>query len=322
MTTTEHRPNGMGGGTSDRGTSDRGTSDHGATSGAADADGLVDYVDYGISPAPVSLRVRRRGPVVRVTLLGPGKGNAMGPDFWRDLPAVFTALDADDSVRAVVLAGSGQHFSFGLDLPAMLGEFGGMLRSDGGLAGARTAFHGRVREMQRGVELVAACRKPVAAAVSGWCIGAGLDLVAACDVRYASADARFSLREVRVAIVADLGGLHRLPAIIGDGNLRELALTGKDIDSARAARIGLVNDVLPDPAAALAAAHAFADEVAANPPLVVHGVKDVLDAMRGPEVAAGLRYVAAWNAAFLPSHDLDEAAAAFVERRPPSFQGR
>lgn len=270
-----------------------------------------------------SLRVGRRGYVAEVTLTGPGKGNAMGPDLWRELPVVFERLDGDDSIRAIVITGNGRNFTYGLDLPAMMGEIGGTQNDpDGGLARARTQFLDRLRKMQHSLDAVAACRKPVAAAVAGWCIGGGVDLLAACDVRYASADARFSVREVKVAIVADLGSLQRLPAIIGDGHLRELALTGKDIDATRAAAIGLVNDVLPDPAAALAAAHGFADEVAANPPLVVQGIKEVLDAGRADQVRAGLRYVGAWNAAFLPSHDLTEAVTAFVERRPPEYQGR
>ncbi|MGF7239110.1 MAG: crotonase/enoyl-CoA hydratase family protein [Frankia sp.] len=270
-----------------------------------------------------SLRIGRRGYVVEVMLTGPGKGNAMGPDLWRELPTVFGRLDDDDSVRAIVISGSGRNFSYGLDLPAMMGEIAGTQNDpDGGLARARTRFLHRLRTMQHAFDAVAACRKPVAAAVAGWCIGAGVDLLAACDVRYASADARFSVREVKVAIVADLGSLQRLPAIIGDGHLRELALTGKDIDASRAAAIGLVNDVLSDREATLAAAHTFADEVADNPPLVVQGIKEVLDAGRVEQVRAGLRYVGAWNAAFLPSHDLTEAVTAFMERRPPEYQGR
>lgn len=277
---------------------------------------------YDETTTYASLRVERRGHVAEVTLLGPGKGNAMGPDFWREVPLVFEALDGDDSIRAVVVTGSGANFSYGLDLAAMGGDIGSASADDGGLAGARTRFLDRLRAMQHSLNAVAACRKPVAAAISGWCIGGGVDFIAACDVRYASADAKFSVREVKVAIVADLGSLQRLPAIIGDGHLRELALTGKDIDAARAAAIGLVNDVAPDQAGALAAARDFADQVAANPPLVVSGVKEVLDAVRGPQVAAGLRYVGAWNAAFLPSHDLTEAMTAFMERRPPNYQGR
>src|SRR5262249_28345638 len=134
--------------------------------------------------------------------------------------------------------------------------------------------------------------------------------------------ARFSLREVKVAMVADLGSLQRLPRIIGQGATRELALTGKDIDAARAQSMGLCNDVLPDRAALDAAARAWAAEIAANPPLVVRGVKDVLDHGEGKSVAEGLDYVATWNSAFLASEDLGEATAAFAAKRTPEFKGR
>lgn len=286
---------------------------------------MADTPDTTAGPAAdlgglVSLQVRRTAHIAEVTLLGPGKGNAMGPDFWRELPLVFRALDADPEVRAVVLTGSGPHFCYGLDLPAMMHEWAGILGGDS-LAGPRSRFLDDIRRLQDAVNAVAACRKPVIAAVSGWCVGGGVDVISAADIRLASAEAKFSVREVRVAIVADLGSLQRLAGIIGEGHLRELAFTGKDIDAARAERIGLVNDVYPDQDAVLTAARELAGEIAANPPLVVQGVKDVLDVDRGPKVAAGLRYVAAWNSAFLPSKDLGEAMGAFLQRRQPEFRG-
>lgn len=265
-----------------------------------------------------SMTVSTTDGVAEVTMTGPGKGNAMGPDFWRELPEVFTALDADDRVRAVVLTGSGRNFSYGLDLVAMAGT----LSADPGLAAPRTQFLTHLQQMQGGINAVAECRKPVVAAVQGRCLGGGIDLIAACDVRYASADATFSVREVKVGIVADLGSLQRLPAIIGDGHVRELALTGRDVDATRAERIGLVNEVFVDAGAVLAAARACAVEIAANPPLVVQGVKAVLEDGRADAVSRGLRYVGAWNAAFLASEDLAEAVTAVFERRDPVFRGR
>jgi enoyl-CoA hydratase len=267
----------------------------------------------------VSLQVKQSGHVAEVTLLGPGKGNAMGPDFWRELPIVFRELDADPAVRAVVLTGSGKNFSYGLDLPAMMGGWADLLGE--ALAGPRTRFLNEVRTLQDSVTAVAECRKPVIAAVSGWCIGGGVDLISAADIRLASADAKFSVREVKVAIVADIGSLQRLSGIIGEGHLRELAFTGKDITAARAEKIGLVNDVYDDQEAVLAAARTMAEDIADNPPLVVQGVKDVLDHDRAPRVAEGLRYVSTWNAAFLPSKDLGEAVQAFLARRDPEFTG-
>jgi enoyl-CoA hydratase len=258
--------------------------------------------------------------IATVTLLGPSKGNAMGPDFWTECPQLFAQLDVDPDVRAVLLTGSGKHFTYGLDLAAMGGEFAPLM-ADKALAGPRTVFHDMIKRMQLATNAVADCRKPVVAAVHGWCIGGGLDLISAADIRYASADAKFSVREVKVAIVADMGSLARLPAIIGDGHLRELALTGKDIDAARAEKIGLVNDVFDDYDALLVGARATAAEIAGNPPLVVHGIKTVLDHSRSAAVDDSLRYVAAWNAAFLASNDLTEAITSVFEKRPADFSG-
>ena len=267
-----------------------------------------------------SVTVETKDHVAQVTLIGPGKGNAMGPAFWAEMPEVFAALDADRDVRAIVINGSGRNFSYGLDLPAMGGSFAPMM-AEGALARPRADFHAELRRMQNAISAVADCRTPTIASVHGWCIGGGVDLISAVDIRYASADAKFSVREVRLAIVADVGSLARLPLILGDGHLRELALTGKDIDAARAEKIGLVNDVYDDAESTLAAAHATAAEIAANPPLAVHGVKDVLDQQRIAAVSESLRYVAAWNSAFLPSKDLTEGIAATFEKRPPQFTG-
>ncbi|EHI13319.1 crotonase/enoyl-CoA hydratase family protein [Mycolicibacterium thermoresistibile] len=267
-----------------------------------------------------SVTVDVDGHVARVTLIGPGKGNAMGPAFWRELPEVFTRLDEDQNVRAIVLTGSGKNFSYGLDLPAMGDSLAGVMGPDAS-ARSRAEFHATVQRMQAAINAVADCRTPTIASVHGWCIGGGVDLISAVDIRYASADARFSVREVKLAIVADVGSLARLPLILNDGHLRELALTGKDIDAGRAEKIGLVNDVFADAEASLEAAHRTAAEIAANPPLTVRGIKDVLDQQRIDRVSASLRYVAAWNAAFLPSKDLTEGIAATFEKRAPNFTG-
>lgn len=267
-----------------------------------------------------SLTVDVADRVARVTLTGPGKGNAMGPAFWTELPQVFAALDADAGVRAIVLTGSGRNFSYGLDLAAMGDTLTPML-ADGAMAKVRADFHTRLRAMQQSITTVADCRTPVIASVHGWCIGGGVDLISAVDIRYASADAKFSIREVKLAIVADVGSLARLPLILTEGHLRELALTGRDVDAERAARIGLVNDVFADADACLAAAHSTAAEIAGNPPLVVQGIKDVLDEQRTAQVSASLRYVAAWNSAFLASRDLTEGMTAMFAKRPPEFTG-
>jgi enoyl-CoA hydratase len=257
--------------------------------------------------------VERQGSVALVTMLG----SAMGFEFFTELPKLFRELDADPDVRAIVLSGSGSNFSVGLDLKEVAPMFGALSNR----STSRTTLLAQVREWQASITAVADCRTPIISAIDGWCIGGGIDLIAATDVRLATTSAKFSVRETKVAIVADLGSLQRLVGIIGDGYLRELALTGGDIDAARAERIGLVNAVYADAALLKDAALAIAREIAANSPLVVRGVKDVLDAERAPRVEAGLRYVAAWNSAFLPSKDLNEAFTAFAERRPAEFTG-
>jgi enoyl-CoA hydratase len=188
-------------------------------------------------------------------------------------------------------------------------------------ARARSA-RAEILRLQASVTAVADCEVPVIAAVQGYCIGGGVDLIAACDIRLASADAIFSVREAKVAIVADLGSLQRLPSIIGAGHVAELAFTGKDIDAERARAIGLVNDVATDAEGLMKAAYELAREIAANSPIAVQGTKAVLAANEGRTVAEGLDYVATWNAGMLASDDLVEAMTAFMERRPARFTGR
>jgi len=255
----------------------------------------------------------------------PEKRNALGPAFWTDLPLAVAAITADRGIRAVVVAARGPHFSVGLDLVAMSGLVGPPEGGDGPRASAAAraqSARAEVLRLQASVTAIAECPLPVIAAIHGYCIGGGVDIAAACDIRLASADALLSVRETKVAIVADLGSLQRLPRIIGKGHVAELAYTGKDITAARAREIGLVNDVSADADSVLADARALAAEIAANSPLAVQGTKAVLSACEDRSVADGLDYVATWNAGFLASDDLVEAMGAFMEKRPPTFTGR
>jgi enoyl-CoA hydratase len=175
--------------------------------------------------------------------------------------------------------------------------------------------------MQASVTAIAELAVPVIAAIHGYCIGGGVDLVSACDVRLCDSLAKFSVRETKVAIVADLGSLQRLPKIIGAGHLAELAYTGKDIDAQRALDIGLVNAVYGNVDELLAGARSLALEIAENSPLAVQGTKAVLAANDGRSVDEGLEFVARWNTMYLQSNDLREAMMAFMEKRPPVFNG-
>ena len=147
------------------------------------------------SPAPelTALAFSIEDHVATVVLRAAGKANRMGPAFWAEMPQAFAWLDAEPEVRAIVLKGEGEHFSYGLDLATMAGELG-TVAGDGALAKERTDFLATIERLQRAISCVASCKKPVIAAIAGWCIGGGVDLVTACDVRLCSADARFSVR--------------------------------------------------------------------------------------------------------------------------------
>jgi enoyl-CoA hydratase len=265
--------------------------------------------------------IERTDDVSTLWLANPARKNAMGPAFWEELPRAMGELGADPETRVVVIAARGDHFTSGLDLQTMGGSIAGAGEPTSGAA-SRTRLLAEIGRLQRSISAVADCPKPVVAAIHGWCIGGGIDLITACDVRIASSDARFSVRETRIAIVADVGTLQRLPGIVGRGIAAELCLSGDDFDAARAHAIGLVNSVHPNAAVTHAAAHELAGRIAANSPLAVQGTKRVLRYCEGKSVEDGLAFVATWNAAFVQSEDLGEAIAAFFEKRRPRFTGR
>jgi enoyl-CoA hydratase len=251
-----------------------------------------------------------------VTLNRPERRNRMGHLFFEEIGEIFEELDRNEEVRAVVIDAEGQSFTAGLDLKeaaAIMGD---------GSAASRERTRELILAGQAGFSRVERCRKPVIAAVYGHCIGGGVDLIAACDIRIASRDAVFSIRETRIGFIADLGTLQRLPEIVGHGWFRELALTGRDFTAGEALRMGLITRICEDRGKLKEEARALAAQVAANPPLAVQGVKDVILFSRDHGTEASLRYVAQKNAAALPSEDLLEAIAAFMEKREPVFKGR
>lgn len=258
--------------------------------------------------------LERDGRVATLWLDRPDARNALGRAFWRDLPRAVAAAVAEPGVRCLVLAARGRDFTVGLDLK----EAGGVLAPSA--AGVHASLYESIRTMQASVSSLAEAPVPVIAAVHGYCLGGGIDLICACDVRLAAGDATFSVRETRVAIVADLGTLQRLPRIVGPAHAAELALTGRDIDAERAATIGLVNHRVEGSAdEVVAAARAMAEEIAALSPRAVRGTKAVLRFNDEGDVEEGLVYVARWNAENLLGPDLREALTAFAERRAPEF---
>ena len=271
-----------------------------------------------------TIRIERRGNVAEVVLNTPDRLNAMSIKFFHEIKAAFEQLDLDAEVRAVVIWAEGRLFTAGLDLKeASAGILGGNAGNGGGPSlGARNySFYRTIKDLQDCFTAIAQCRKPVIAAIHNKCIGGGVDLITACDIRLCSADASFSIYETKIAIVADVGTLQRVTPIVGKGMAREMALTGRFIPADRALACGLVNEVHADKDALLAGARAMADEIAANSPMAVQGVKAVLDYSDEHSTAEGLEYVAQWNSSFVQTNDVAEAVSAFIEKRPPVFKG-
>ncbi|WP_199152773.1 crotonase/enoyl-CoA hydratase family protein [Chromobacterium sp. ASV23] len=246
------------------------------------------------------------------------KANALNWQMWQDLRSAMDWADGEPSVRVAVLAGNGKHFCSGIDLTMMVG-----LQSqidDKCEARKRDKLRRLILELQDCVNSLERCRKPVIAAIHGACLGGGLDIALAADFRLAAKDAVFGVREVDIGMVADVGSLQRLPRVVGEGVAREMALTGRDVVADEALDVGLVNRVLADEEALLAAAMQSAWLIAGKSPLAVRGTKEVMNYSRDRSVADGLQFVAGWNAAMLISEDIQKAAMAAMMKQQVSFR--
>ena len=263
-----------------------------------------------------AFRVDVVGQVAHVQINRPEKVNAMNADFWKEIIDIFKWADDTETVRAVVLSGAGKHFSAGIDL-MLLASVGARLGKDVGRNAE--SLRRTIKELQASFNAVDVCRKPVLAAIQGYCIGGAIDLITACDMRYASRDAQFSIKEIDMGMAADVGTLQRLPRLIGDGMMRELAYTGRSIDADEALRIGLVNRVYDDAEALIDGVMQIAAEIASKSPLAVRGTKEMIRYMRDHRVDDGLDFVATWNAAMLQSEDLRVAIAAHMAKQKPTF---
>ena len=254
--------------------------------------------------------------IAHVQINRPEKLNAMNAAFWEEIIDIFQWVDDTDAIRVVVISGAGKHFSAGIDL-ALLASVAGQLGKDVG-RNARL-LRKTILRMQASFNAVDQCHKPVLAAVQGYCIGGAIDLISACDMRYCSADAQFSIKEIDMGMAADVGTLQRLPRIISDGMMRELAYTGRNVEADEALRIGLVNRVYDDAATLLDGVFVMARDIAAKSPIAVAGTKHLLSYMRDHRVDDGLDDIATWNAAMLQSEDLRLAMAAQMSKQKPTF---
>ncbi len=263
-----------------------------------------------------AFRVELANKIAHVQINRPEKINAMNADFWGEIVEIFREIEDNDQVRVVVLSGAGKHFSSGIDL-MLLASVGAQLGPDAG-RNART-LRRKILELQGSFNAVDNCSKPVIAAIQGYCLGGAIDLISACDMRYSTIDAQFAIKEIDIGMAADVGTLQRLPRIIGDGMMRELAYTGRTIDGEEAQRLGLVNRTYADQDALLDGVFDIAHQIAAKSPIAVRGTKEMIRYMRDHRVDDGLEYVATWNAAMLQSTDLRVAMAAHMSKQKPEF---
>ncbi len=268
-------------------------------------------------PTCTTLALELADGIAEIRLDRPDKSNAMNDAMWQEIRQAFTWADATPDVRVVILSGAGRNFCAGIDL-AMLGGIQQRIAHPDG-ARSREKLRRLILDLQDCLSSIERCRKPVLAAIQGACVGGALDMVTCCDMRYVSPDAVFSVREIDLAMVADVGTLQRLPRLIGDGMARELAYTGRNVGAEEAAALGLVNRVFASPEALTAAVREIAHAIAAKSPLATRGLKEVMNHSRDHSVADGLGFVATWNAAMLLSTDLEECIAAQRERRSPKF---
>ena len=254
--------------------------------------------------------------VLTVCLDRPDKANSMNAPMWDEIQRCFEWADAEPEVRAVVLAGNGKHFCAGIDLDM----FSGTGASSGDPARRAEAFRRKALQMQDNLSAIENCRKPVLAAIHYTCIGGGVDLTCCCDMRYASEDAYFSIREIDIGMTADVGTLQRLPRIIPDGVARELAYTGRNMSAEEACEVGFVNRVFADRDTLLAEVQGIARTIASKSPISIRGTKEMILYTRDHSVRDGLNYIATWNAGMMSQQDLMEGLQAQAQKKAANFE--
>jgi enoyl-CoA hydratase len=256
-----------------------------------------------------------------IRMIRPDRANSMIASFWRDLPEIVDGLSASGSVRAIVLSGEGEHFCSGMDL-SVFGSNDTV--GSGSTAGTHRSrrnerFRSTALKLQDSFTCLERARVPVLCAIQGACIGGGIDMVSAADMRYATESAYFSIQEINIGMTADVGTLQRMPKLVAEGIVRELAYTGRRWSAAEALAAGFVNALYPDQETMLAAVMETAAEIASKSPIAIWGTKQTMHYTRDHSVADGLEYIANWNAAMFDTDDMGEAFTAQLEQRAAEF---
>jgi enoyl-CoA hydratase len=256
------------------------------------------------------------GGVAHLAMNRPEKANGMSPDFWEDLPRLTKELEQDMTIRAMVISGKGKHFTGGMDLSAF-GSIMDLLKSEPG----RSSYEMRklVLKLQNSFNALEEARFPVIAAIHGACIGGGIDMISACDIRLASNDAIFSIEEINIGMTADVGTLQRLPKLMAPGIVKELAYTGRRFSATEAKDWGFINTICDSQQDVLDKALELARQIATKSPLAISGIKQSIDYARDHNVADSLNQIATWNGGMLRPEDLMGAIKAKMEKKQAVF---
>ena len=261
--------------------------------------------------------------VAHVRMSRPQRFNSMIPAFWKELPQIVDEISGAGKARSIVLSGEGKHFCAGMDLEVFTGGdspvAGGVAKDRGHQSRQRANFRLTALAAQEAFNALERARMPVLAAVQGGCIGGGVDMVSACDMRYADQSAFFCIQEINIGMTADVGTLQRMPKLIPEGVVRELAYTGRKMSADEAQRVGFVNSVYPDQDTMVDAVLDTAAEISSKSPMAVWGTKQTMHYSRDHSVADGLEYIATWNAAMFDTDDMAEAFTAQAEGRMAEF---
>ena len=253
--------------------------------------------------------------VAHLVLNRPEAMNTMGPTFWKELDSVLKRLHSSGEARALVISSTGKHFSAGMSLET----FGGAIQMDDHSPEGRAAIFDSLTDMQATFTLLETMRIPVIAAIHGGCIGGAVDMVTACCIRYATADAFFCIQEINIGMVADVGTLQRLPKLLPMGLVKELAYTGRRLPAAKALALGLVTEVFDTPEALVAGALQAAKEIASKPPVAIWGTKQALNYARDHSVEDSLRQMGWLQGAIWSNPHVKEAITAMKQKREANF---
>ncbi|HOP18473.1 MAG TPA: crotonase/enoyl-CoA hydratase family protein [Parvularculaceae bacterium] len=247
----------------------------------------------------------------------PDKANSMIPEFWRELPEAVNDISDNAWARVIVLSSEGKHFSSGMDISVFMQ--GGLDPDESNRELDAELFTHKVKALQNTFSALENARQPVLAAIQGGAIGAGVDLVTACDCRYASEDAFFCIQETAVGMTADVGTFPRLARLIPEGWARQMSYTAERLPASKAKEIGLVNEVFASHEALLAGVMEIAGKIAVHSPLAVTGCKAMINYSRDHSTADALNYIGVWNAGMLRADDIKESFIAKMEKRAPKF---